>query len=190
MDIRLLPRGGLRFAGPRRKEPGGHFRMDHHERVALEDADQARVPLHAHAPAEQRERHRIETAVDFDMAVGVHRPRAGGENRKRRRRERLEGALLRLDEMGPDLAARGSVNPQPRDGAIPVLQKGILRGQAVEASPLERIVFDVAAAALLLAVLLRVAGLRRQRREAPVRRERQVDLVTVGIVEARARRPP
>ena len=51
---------------------------------------------------------------------------------------------------------------------------------------LQRVVFDVAAAALLLAVFLRRARLRRQRREAPVLREREIDLVTVGIVEARA----
>ena len=58
--------------------------------------------------------------------------------------------------------------------------------EAVEAPALERVVFDVAATALLLAVFLRVARLRRQRREAPVLREREIDLVAVGIEEARA----
>ena len=94
--------------------------------------------------------------------------------------------MLGFDEVGPHLAARRPVNPQPRDGAIPVPEKRILRVQTVEASPLERVALDVAAAAFLLPIFLRVAGLRRQRREAPVRREREVDLVTVGIVEARA----
>ncbi len=41
-------------------------------------------------------------------------------------------------------------------------------------------------AALLLAVFLRAARLRRQRREAPVRGEREIDVVTIGIEEARA----
>ena len=100
--------------------------------------------------------------------------------------ERLQRRLLDLDEVRPDLAARRAVNAQPRDGAIPVPQKRILRVEAVEAPALERVVFDVAAAALLLAVFLRAARLRRQRREAPVRGEREIDLVAVGIEEARA----
>ena len=62
----------------------------------------------------------------------------------------------------------------------------IVRLEAVEAAALERVALHVAATALLLAVFLRVARLRRQRREAPVPREREVDLVTVRIVEARA----
>jgi hypothetical protein len=53
-------------------------------------------------------------------------------------------------------AARGPVNTQPRDGAIPVPQKRILRVE-VEAAAFERVVFDVATAALLLAVFLRAA---------------------------------
>ena len=100
--------------------------------------------------------------------------------------ERLERRLLDLDEVRPHLAARRAVNAQPRDGAIPVPQKRILRVEAVEASALERIVFDVAAAALLLPVFLRGARLRRQRREAPVRGEREIDLVAIGIEETRA----
>src|SRR5439155_14384570 len=58
--------------------------------------------------------------------------------------------------------------------------------QAVEQTSLERVAFDVPATAFLFAVFLRVPRLRRQRREAPVRGEGEVDLVTVGIVEARA----
>ena len=120
------------------------------------------------------------------MAIGVDGALAGGEERKRLAGERLQRPLLDLDEVRPHLAARRAVNAQPRDGAIPVPQKRILRVEAVEAAALQRVVFDVAAAALLLPVFLRVARLRRQRREAPVRGEREIDLVTVGIEEARA----
>jgi hypothetical protein len=74
----------------------------------------------------------------------------------------------------------------PRNGAIPVPQKRILRVEAVEAAAFERVVFDVAAAALLLTVFLRPARLRGQRGEAPVRGEREIDIVAVGIEEARA----
>ena len=116
----------------------------------------------------------------------MHRPRAAGKDRERRGGERLQGALLGVDEVGPHLTAGRPVDAQPRDGAIPVPQKRILRVQTVEASALERVAFDVTAAAFLLAVFLRVARLRRQRREAPMRGEREIDLVTVGIVEARA----
>ena len=52
--------------------------------------------------------------------------------------------------------------------------------------PFSALLFDVAAAALLLAVFLRAARLRRQRREAPVRGEREIDVVAVGIEEAGA----
>ena len=72
------------------------------------------------------------------------------------------------------------------DRAIPVPQNRILRVEAVEAAAFERIVFDVAAAALLLAVFLGAARLRGQRGEAPVRGERQVDIVAIGIEETRA----
>ena len=58
--------------------------------------------------------------------------------------------------------------------------------QTVDAPPLERIVFDVAAAPLLLAVLLLVARLRRQGRKAPVRGKGLVERVVVGIVQAGA----
>jgi hypothetical protein len=78
------------------------------------------------------------------------------------------------------------MDPQPRNGVIPVPQEGILRVEAIEPPTLERVAFDVAATALLLAVFLRRARLRRQRREAPMRGERQVDVVAVGIVEAGA----
>jgi len=63
---------------------------------------------------------------------------------------------------------------------------GVVRLEAVEPAPFQRIVFDVAAAALLLAVFLRPPRLRGQRRKAPVLRKRGVDVVDVRIVETRA----
>ena len=130
--------------------------------------------------------HRVERAADFDVAIGVDRALAAGEERKRLAGQWVERRLLDLDKVRPDLATRGAVDAQPRDRAIPVPQKRILRVEAVEAAAFERIVFDVAATALLLAVFLRAARLRGQRREAPVRGERQVDIVAIGIEETRA----
>ena len=186
IDKGLLPRRGLGLAGARRKDARGHACVHRDERVVVEDADQVRVPPHADALAEQRERHRIERAGDFDVPIGVDGPLAGAEERKRVAGERLQRRLLDLDEMRPDLATRRAVNAQPRDGPIPVAQERIVRVETVEAAALQRIALDVAAAALLLAVFLRAARLRRQRREAPMRGEREVHLVAVGIVEARA----
>ena len=120
------------------------------------------------------------------MAIGVDGPLAGAEERKGVDGERLQRPLLDLDEVRPDLAARGAVNAEPRDRAIPVAQERIVGVETVEATTFQRIAFDVAAAALLFAVFLRTARLRRQGREAPVLREREIDVVTVRIVEARA----
>src|SRR5437899_4445360 len=65
-------------------------------------------------------------------------------------------------------------------------QPRILLVETVETSALQRIVFDVASTPLLFAVFLRMARLRRQRREAPVFREREVHLIAIRIVDARA----
>src|SRR5712691_2059519 len=111
---------------------------------------------------------------------------AAGEERKRLAGERVERRLLDFDKVRPDLAPRGAVDAQPRDRAIPVPQKRILRVEAIEAAAFERVVFDEAAAAFLLPVFLRAARLRGQRGEAPVCGEREIDVVAVGIEEARA----
>ena len=89
------------------------------------------------------------------MAIGVDGPLAGGEERKGGAGEGLQRALLDLDEVRPDLAAGRAVNAEARDRAIPLPQERIVRVEAVEASSLQRVVFDVAAAALLFAVFLR-----------------------------------
>ena len=62
IDKRLLPRGGFGLAGARRKHAGRDPSVHDHERVAVEDAHQVRIPLHADPLAQQRERHRIERA--------------------------------------------------------------------------------------------------------------------------------
>ena len=139
--------------------------MHHHERVYLKDAHEVRIPLHAEPLAEEDERHGIEGATHFDVPIGVDGPLLRGEERKRGAGEGLQRGLLDLDEMRPHLAAGRAVNAQARDGAIPVPEKRILRVEAVKLTSLQRIVFDVATAALLFPILLRRARLRRQRRE-------------------------
>ena len=108
--------------------------------------------------AEQREGHGIEPAGDFDMTVGVDGTLAGAEERKRGGGQGLQRRLLGLDKVGPDLAPRGAVDAEPRNGAIPLPQKRILSVEAVEPTAFQRVVFDVPAAALLLPVFLRVRG--------------------------------
>ena len=120
IDKRLLARRGLGLAGPRGKHAGRHARVHHDERVALKDAHEVRIPAHADALTQQRERHGIEGPRDFDVAIGVDGALAGAEERKRVDGERLQRPPLDLDEVRPDLAPRGPMNPQPRDRAIPV----------------------------------------------------------------------
>ena len=105
IDKRVLTGRSLRLAGPRRKDAGGHAHVHHDERVALEDAHEVRIPAHADALAEQRERHRIKGAGEFDMAIGVNRPFARQEERKGVDGERLQRPLLDLYEVGPAGAA-------------------------------------------------------------------------------------
>jgi hypothetical protein len=112
--------------------------------VVREDADQVPIPADADFLAEERER-RIERAADFDMAIGVDRALAAGEVRKGLGRERLQHRLFALDEMGPHLAACRAVDAQARDGPIPLPQERILRLEAVESAPLERVALDIAA---------------------------------------------
>jgi len=110
----------------------------------------------------------------------VDRAFAAGEERKRLAGKRVERPLIDLDKVRPDLAPRGAVDAQPRGRAIPVPQKRILRVEAVEAPAFERVVFDVAATALLLPVFLRAARLRGQRGETPVRGEREIHVLVSG----------
>ncbi len=70
---------------PRRargKHPVGNARVHRDERVAVEDADQMRVPPHADFLAKQGERHGVERAADFDMAIEVDRPLAARKTGK------------------------------------------------------------------------------------------------------------
>ena len=158
--------------------------MDHEQRVAVEDADQMRVGSHAQFLAEQCEGHRIEGATDFDMTVGVHRPLATREERKGLCRQAAERGLLDVDEVSPDLPPRGAVNAEPRDRPIPLPKEGVVRIETVEPPAFQRVALDVAAATLLFPVFLWMARLRRQRREAPMRGEREIHIMAVGIEEA------
>ena len=157
IDKRLLPRGSLGLTRARRKDASRDAHVDQDERIGLENAHQLRIPLHADALAEKGERYGIERAAHFDMPIGVDGPLASGEERKGGAGEWLQRPLLDLDEMRPNLTARGAVNAQARNGAIPVAEERIMRIEAVKRSPFQRIVFDVPAAAFLLSVFLRRA---------------------------------
>jgi hypothetical protein len=160
--------------------------VHHDERIALKNAHQMPIPAHPDAVPEQRERHGIERTGHFDVPIGVDGALAGREEGKRVYGERLQGPLLDFDEVRPDLATRRAVNAKPGDRPIPVPQKRVVRIEAVKAAPLERIGLDVPAAALLLPIFLWAPGLRRERREASVVCKREIDIVTVGVEEARA----
>ena len=86
IDEGLLAGRRLGLAGARRKQARRRRGVHGDQRVAVEDADQMRVPPHADALPEQREWDRIERAVDLDVPIGVHRALAGAEQRKRDRR--------------------------------------------------------------------------------------------------------
>src|SRR4051812_22258427 len=86
--------------------------------------------------------------------------------------------------MPQHLLTRGAVDTQLRDGSVPVLEMFGECGQAVEAVALQRVGFDVAAAAFSDAVLLRMTWPRRQRDESPMRGKRRVHLADVRVVQA------
>jgi hypothetical protein len=67
----ILPRPGCKTSARRAHERQRWFRRGH-ERVAVEDTDQMRVPADADLLAEQHERHGIEGAADFDVPIGVN----------------------------------------------------------------------------------------------------------------------
>ena len=107
------------------------------ERVGVEDADQVRIPPHADPLPEQGERHRDRTRPRLRRARRCARSaRRSVKNGNASAGERLQRPLLDLDEVRPDLAPRRPVNAQPRDRAIPVPEKRILRVEAVEAAAL------------------------------------------------------
>jgi hypothetical protein len=135
IDKGLLSRGGLGLAGARREGPRRHEAVHGDQRVVRKDADQMRVPLHADVLAQQRERDGVKRAIDLDVAIGVDRALAGTKERKCGRRERLEGALLGLDEMGPDLSAGRAMDLEPCDGPIPVPQMRIVRVEVSKRRP-------------------------------------------------------
>ena len=143
IDKGVLTRRGLGLTSARGKYAGCYARVHHDERVALEDAHEMRIPAHADALAQQRERHRIEGPRDFDVTIGVDGALAGREIRKRVECEGLQGSLLDLHEVRPHLTSRGPVNPQTGDRAIPVPQKRIVGVETVEAPALQGIAFDV-----------------------------------------------
>src|SRR5207302_1178974 len=98
----------------------------------------------------------------------------------------LQRRLLDLQEVGQDLAPGGAVDAELGYGPVPALQELVVLLQALEPAALERVALDVAAAALLDALLLGMGGARGQGHTAPVAGERLVDVVEVGVIEAGA----
>ena len=88
--VEASPLAGLGRVGARRD---GAMHGD--ERVPVEDPHQLRVPLHADALAEERERDGIERAGDFDVAIRVDGALAGAEERKAIARERAAAPAAR-----------------------------------------------------------------------------------------------
>src|SRR6266849_6279515 len=158
-DARAVPQelgdvGALGGRRPfRRTRPAGELARSHtgvygHRAVPVENADEAAVPAHLDLFPEQMRRHRIEGAVDLDVAIGMHRACAALEDGERLGGEGLERLLVGLLEVGEDLPPGGAVDAQPRDRAVPVAQMLVLLFERAKTAPLERVALDVPPAAL------------------------------------------
>jgi len=111
------------------------------------DADQVTVPLCAHQLADQRVRHRVEGPVNFDVPIRVDRARADLEQTEGLARQWLEGGLFDFEEVLEHLLARGAMDAHLRHRAVPALQKRGELLQAIEATTLQCVGFDVPTAA-------------------------------------------
>jgi hypothetical protein len=129
------------------------------------------------------ERCRVEGAIDFDMTVGMNRSLTGAEERERFRSQRLQRRFFDLEKVGHNLAPGCTVNAQPGNGAVPAPEMFVMLAEAVEAATFEGVVLNVPTAALLLAVLLRIARARRQRREVPMTGEGCIDLIDIRVIK-------
>src|SRR2546428_792093 len=94
--------------------------------------------------------------------------------------QRPQGRLLDLQEVGEDLATSGAVNSELGGLPVPALEELVELLQTPKAPALERVVVDVGAGTFLYTLLLRMAGPRGQRDEAPVLGESLVNLVQIG----------
>ncbi len=97
---------------------------------------------------------------DFDL------PNPDLEQLEALTRERPQGRLLHLQEVRQHLAPGAAVDALLGDPTVPAPQVLVHRLQALEVVALQRVVVDVAAAAFLNALLLRMSRSRRQRCEA------------------------
>ena len=137
--------------------------MDRH-RVALTigsdpvDAHQVAIPLGAYLLANERVRHRVEGAVDLDVSIRMHRPRANLEQPERLAGQRLQRWLIDLQEMAQHLLTRGPVDADLSHRAVPALEVLGQRLQAVEAAAFQRVGFHVPATSFGDPVFLWVAG--------------------------------
>jgi len=186
--VGLLARGYRLFSGFRSELTGCDPEVRGDEiglvvTLAVIDPHEPLLPTNLDVLVEQRRGHGIERALHFDMGIGMDPSSPTFEESEPLRGQGLECQFVGFQKMGPDLLSRRSMDPQPGDGTIPPTQELVEPLEAVESSPLEGVVLDVAAAAFLLAVLLRIARSRRQRRETPVLGEREIRGVHVGVVE-------
>ena len=83
--------------------------MDAEQRVVPVDADQVTIPARpdAHRLVDQMRRHRVEGAFDLHMAIGVDAPSTALEEGEGFRGERLQGFVIGLEEVRPDLPPGG-----------------------------------------------------------------------------------
>src|SRR5688572_14489662 len=128
------------------------------------------------------QRYRVERTRHFDVGVHVHLTRTALEEPEVFRRAGLKRGQIALEVMRVYLPPRGAVDARTSPPLIPVPQVLVVLVERLEtlAFPI-RVVLAVPSRALLLTILLGMVRARRQRHEAPVRRERQIAHVAVGI---------
>jgi hypothetical protein len=181
----LLPRFRSELTGSDAQVRGDEFGLV----VAVINTNELLIPSDLDVFEEQRRGHGIKSALHFDMGIRMDTSSPTLEEGEPLLGRGLKCQLIGFEKMGPDLLARRSMDSQSRDRAIPSTQELVLLVEAVESPALESVVLDVAAAALLLAVLLRIARSRRQRCETPVLSEREIRGVDVGVVQTSPHHP-
>ncbi len=144
----------VRLIGGEATGLGAHMHRDGHEALVV-DPHEPRFGAHPHVAANVLRRHGIIRAVIRDVAIAVHLARGFLEAREQRRRQRPQHRLLGLGEKRADLLADRAVNPGVGDGALPVGEKRVLRGETRKRAALERVGLRVFYAGLDLALVPR-----------------------------------
>ena len=147
----------------------------------VEDADQARVPACPDCAAEILGRHRVIRLGHFDVAVATDDAPSFLERRESVAGQRPERRTLDLGKHLAHLLLGGAVDSRVGHTPLPELQVAVLGFQRSERVPLERVAFDVADAALDLALVPRRARLGGQDHRAVVLAEREQLGIQLGI---------